>query len=144
MRTIAFYLAESIEPQRSALKLQGQDGKIIMSETDTIFGKIIRREIPADIVYEDDLALAFRDVNPQAPVHLLVIPKQPIAKLSDAQPEDHRIMGHLLLTAKRVAEQAGLTEGYRVVINTGADGGQTVYHLHLHILGGRSMQWPPG
>ncbi|MBD2088456.1 histidine triad nucleotide-binding protein [Microcoleus sp. FACHB-1515] len=115
-----------------------------MSETDTIFGKIIRREIPADIVYEDDLALAFRDVNPQAPVHLLVIPKQPITKLSDAQPEDHRILGHLLMTAKRVAEQAGLTNGYRVVINTGNDGGQTVYHLHLHILGGRSMQWPPG
>jgi histidine triad (HIT) family protein len=116
-----------------------------MSETqDTIFGKIIRKEIPADIVYEDELAIAFKDVNPQAPVHLLVIPKQPIAKLSDAESQDHRLMGHLLLTAKRVAEQAGLTNGYRVVINTGADGGQTVHHLHLHILGGRSMHWPPG
>lgn len=115
-----------------------------MSHSDTIFSKIIRREIPADIVHEDDLSLAFKDVNPQAPVHILLVPKQPIAQLADAQPEDHRIMGHLLLTAKRVAEQAGLTKGYRVVINNGDDGGQTVYHLHLHILGGRFMQWPPG
>lgn len=111
---------------------------------DTIFGKIIRREIPADIVYEDDLALAFRDVNPQAPVHILVIPKQPIAKLADAESQDHALMGHLLLTVKRVAEQQGLSNGYRVVINTGEDGGQTVYHMHLHLLGGRSMSWPPG
>jgi histidine triad (HIT) family protein len=111
---------------------------------DTIFGKIIRREIPADIVYEDDLCLAFRDVNPQAPVHVLVIPKTPIAKLSDAEAKDHALMGHLLLTVKRVAEQLGLANGYRVVINTGDDGGQTVYHLHLHLLGGRQMQWPPG
>lgn len=116
-----------------------------MSETnDTIFGKIIRKEIPADIVYEDNLALAFRDVNPQAPTHILVIPKQAIAKLSDAESADHALMGHLLLTAKRVAQQLGLTNGYRVVINTGDDGGQTVDHLHLHILGGRSLTWPPG
>ncbi|MGG6296423.1 histidine triad nucleotide-binding protein [Leptolyngbya sp. AN02str] len=117
----------------------------MMSETqDTIFGKIIRREIPADIIYEDELAIAFRDVNPQAPVHVLVIPKQPIPKLADAVPEDHRVLGHLLMTAKRVADQEGLSNGYRVVINTGEDGGQTVYHLHLHILGGRAMAWPPG
>ncbi|MBE9192626.1 histidine triad nucleotide-binding protein [Gloeocapsopsis crepidinum LEGE 06123] len=116
-----------------------------MSEiTETIFSRIIRREIPADIVYEDDLALAFKDVNPQAPVHILVIPKEPIAKLADAESKDHALMGHLLLTAKRVAQQAGLENGYRVVINTGLDGGQTVYHLHLHILGGRHMKWPPG
>ncbi|UBF27331.1 histidine triad nucleotide-binding protein [Kovacikia minuta CCNUW1] len=116
-----------------------------MSEaTETIFSKIIRKEIPADIVYEDNLAIAFRDVNPQAPVHILVIPKQPIAQLSDAESKDHALMGHLLLTAKRVAEQEGLTNGYRLVINTGSDGGQTVYHLHLHILGGRQMSWPPG
>jgi histidine triad (HIT) family protein len=116
-----------------------------MSETtETIFSKIIRREIPADIIYEDDLALAFHDVQPQAPVHILVIPKNPIAKLADAEPQDHALMGHLLLTVKRVAEQAGLTNGYRVVINTGEDGGQTVYHLHIHILGGRQMKWPPG
>jgi histidine triad (HIT) family protein len=116
-----------------------------MSETtETIFSKIIRREIPADIVYEDDLALAFRDVHPQAPVHILVIPKKPIAKLADAESQDQALLGHLLLTAKRVAEEAGLKNGYRVVINTGADGGQTVYHLHLHILGGRQLDWPPG
>jgi len=110
----------------------------------TIFSKIIRKEIPADIVYEDNLCLAFRDIAPQAPVHILVIPKEAIAKLSDAESKDHALMGHLLLTAKRVAEQEGLTNGYRVVINTGEDGGQTVYHLHLHILGGRHMAWPPG
>ncbi|MCY7284285.1 MAG: histidine triad nucleotide-binding protein [Cyanobacteria bacterium CAN_BIN43] len=116
-----------------------------MSENpDTIFGKIIRREIPADIIYEDELCLAFKDVHPQAPVHVLVIPKKPIAQLSDAESQDHALMGHLLLTVKRVAEQLGLTNGYRTVINTGNDGGQTVYHLHLHILGGRSMAWPPG
>lgn len=111
---------------------------------ETLFSKIINREIPADIVYEDNLALAFRDIAPQAPVHILVIPKQPIPKLADAESQDHALMGHLLLTVKRVAEQEGLTNGYRVVINTGADGGQTVDHLHLHILGGRSMTWPPG
>ena len=115
-----------------------------MSETDTIFGKIIRREIPADIVYEDNLALAFRDVNPQAPVHILVIPKEPIARLSDAESQNHALMGHLLLTVKRVAEQQGLTNGYRVVINNGDEAGQTVHHLHLHILGGRPLAWPPG
>jgi histidine triad (HIT) family protein len=116
-----------------------------MSEsTETIFSKIIRREIPAEIVYEDDLAIAFKDVNPQAPVHILVIPKEPIAQLADAESKDHALMGHLLLTAKRVAQQAGLNNGYRLVINTGPDGGQTVYHLHLHILGGRQMTWPPG
>ncbi|AHJ26886.1 histidine triad nucleotide-binding protein [Nodularia spumigena CS-584] len=116
-----------------------------MSETkDTIFGKIIRREIPANIVYEDDLALAFTDVNPQAPVHILVIPKKPIVKLADAESQDQALLGHLLLTAQRVAAEAGLNNGYRVVINNGADGGQSVYHLHLHILGGRQMAWPPG
>ncbi|AFY46584.1 HIT family hydrolase, diadenosine tetraphosphate hydrolase [Nostoc sp. PCC 7524] len=116
-----------------------------MSETtETIFSKIIRREIPANIVYEDDLALAFKDIHPQAPVHILVIPKQPIPKLADATPDDATLLGHLLLTVKRVAEEAGLQDGYRVVINTGNDGGQTVYHLHLHILGGRQMAWPPG
>lgn len=112
--------------------------------TDTIFGKIIRREIPADIVYEDDLALAFKDVSPQAPTHILVIPKKPIPRLSESQSEDLELMGHLLMTAKKVAEQANLSNGYRVVINNGADGGQSVDHLHLHILGDRPMKWPPG
>ena len=112
--------------------------------SDTIFGKIIRREIPANIVYEDDLALAFKDVNPQAPTHILVIPKNPIPRVSEAGTDDQSLLGYLLLTAKKVAEDAGLEDGYRVVINNGKDGGQTVDHLHLHILGGRQMQWPPG
>jgi histidine triad (HIT) family protein len=115
-----------------------------MTNQDTIFGKIIRQEIPADIVYEDELSLAFKDVNPQAPVHILIIPKKPIGKLSDAQADDQALLGHLLLIAKDVAEKAGLANGYRVVINTGPDGGQTVYHMHLHILGGRQIGWPPG
>ena len=112
--------------------------------SDTIFGKIIRREIPADIVYEDDLVLAFKDVTPQAPTHILVIPKKPIPQLAASTADDQALLGHLLLTAKKVAEQAGLSNGYRVVINNGADGGQSVDHLHLHILGDRQMQWPPG
>lgn len=112
--------------------------------SETIFDKIIRREIPANIVYEDDLSLAFKDVNPQAPTHILVIPKKPIPKVSEAESDDQSLLGHLLLTAKKVAEDAGLKNGYRVVINNGKDGGQTVDHLHLHILGGRQMQWPPG
>lgn len=116
-----------------------------MSEaTETIFSKIIRREIPADIVYEDDLAIAFKDIHPQAPVHILIIPKKPIKSLAQAQAEDINLMGHLLLTAGQVALQAGLNSGYRVVINTGDDGGQTVNHIHLHLLGGRQMTWPPG
>ena len=112
--------------------------------SETIFSKIIRKEIPADIVYEDDLVLAFRDVQPQAPVHILVIPKKPIESINQATPEDTALLGHLLLTIKRVATQEGLEKGYRVVINTGEDGGQTVFHLHLHLLGRRSMTWPPG
>ena len=112
--------------------------------SETIFSKIIRREIPADIVYEDDLSLAFKDISPQAPTHILVIPKKPIPRLSEATSEDHNLMGHLLLVVKQIAEQAGLQNGYRVVINNGQDGGQTVDHLHLHILGDRPMKWPPG
>jgi histidine triad (HIT) family protein len=111
---------------------------------ETIFSKIIRKEIPADIVYEDDLALAFRDVAPQAPVHILIIPKQPIVSIAAATTTDAALLGHLLLTVKRVATQEGLENGYRVVINTGKDGGQTVFHLHLHLLGKRAMTWPPG
>ena len=112
--------------------------------SDTIFGKIIRREIPADIVYEDDLCLAFKDVAPQAPTHILVIPKKPITRIDSAENEDQSLLGHLLLTVKKVAAQANLSNGYRVVINNGDDGGQTVDHLHLHILGDRPMKWPPG
>ncbi|OKH20618.1 histidine triad nucleotide-binding protein [Hydrococcus rivularis NIES-593] len=112
--------------------------------SDTVFGKIIRRELPADIVYEDELSLAIRDINPQAPTHILVIPKKPIPQLDAATLEDRDLLGHLLLTVKKVAEQVGLGNGYRVVINNGHDGGQTVSHLHLHILGDRQMKWPPG
>jgi histidine triad (HIT) family protein len=111
---------------------------------ETIFSKIIRREIPADIVYEDDRALAFRDLHPQAPVHILIIPKQVIVSIATASDTDAELLGHLLLTVKRVATQEGLVSGYRVVINTGEDGGQTVFHLHLHLLGKRVMTWPPG
>lgn len=112
--------------------------------SDTIFGKIIRREIPAAIVYEDDLCLAFKDVNPQAPVHVLIIPKQPIPQLAAATSEDQMLLGHLLLTAKDLAVTLGLEKGYRLVINNGENGGQTVYHLHLHLLGDRALGWPPG
>jgi len=112
--------------------------------SDTVFTKIINREISADIVYEDDRALAFRDINPQAPTHILVIPKKPIPSLATAEDADQDLVGYLLLIVKKVAAQEGLDNGYRVVINNGAEGGQTVDHLHLHILGGRSMQWPPG
>jgi histidine triad (HIT) family protein len=115
-----------------------------MTDQDTVFSKIIRREISADIVYEDELVLAFKDIAPQAPVHIILIPKKPIPKLADATPEDHALMGHLLLKAKQVAAEAGLDNGFRVVINNGPDGGQTVFHLHVHVMGGRQMQWPPG
>ena len=111
----------------------------------TIFRKIIEKEIPAEIVYEDELCLAFRDISPQAPTHVLLIPKKEIASLAMVDPSDHALMGHLLVKAAEVAKNEGLVEnGYRVVINTGSDGGQSVDHLHLHILGGRYMGWPPG
>lgn len=110
----------------------------------TLFGKIIRREIPADIVYEDELCLAFRDVNPQAPTHVLVIPKQEIPRLADAQPGDQALLGHLLLAAGKVARQLGVGDAFRLAINNGAGAGQSVFHLHLHVLAGRPFQWPPG
>jgi len=110
-----------------------------------IFEKIIAREIPADIVYEDDLVVAFRDVNPMAPVHLLIVPRKNIPRLADAAPEDHQVLGHLLLKAAEVAEKAGLKKsGYRLVINNGPHAGESVPHLHCHILGGRHLAWPPG
>lgn len=109
----------------------------------TLFERIIQREIPADIVYETDDVIAIRDIHPQAPTHVLVIPKRVIPKLGDATPEDGEILGRCLLAVGEVARQLGLT-GYRVVINNGAEAGQTVFHLHLHILGGRRLGWPPG
>lgn len=113
--------------------------------SDTIFSKIIRREIPADIVFENDRILAFRDINPQAPVHILIIPKKPIATLNDIQAEDAALIGELFLVAVQIAVEQGIAEtGYRTVINCRDHGGQEVYHLHLHLLGGRQMTWPPG
>src|ERR1700704_388436 len=109
----------------------------------TLFEKIIAREIPADIVYEDDLVLAFRDIKPQAPMHVLIVPKRVIPCLAEAKPEDHRVLGHLLLKAAELAVKLGVKEtGYRLVINNGPDAGESVPHLHCHLLGGRAMAWP--
>ncbi|EAT35646.1 AAEL012200-PA [Aedes aegypti] len=111
---------------------------------DTIFGKIIRKEIPCNFIHEDDRCVAFHDISAQAPVHFLVIPKKPIPQLSKATEEDEALLGHLMLVAKKVAAEQGLGEGFRIVINDGKNGAQSVYHLHLHVLGGRQMKWPPG
>jgi histidine triad (HIT) family protein len=111
----------------------------------TIFQKIIDKEIPAQIVYEDDLALAFHDIQPQAPLHILVIPKKPIVNVATASPEDKSLLGHLLLVCAEIARQQGIADdGYRLVTNINEWGGQSVYHLHIHLLGKRQMQWPPG
>jgi len=110
----------------------------------TIFSKIIAREIPAKIIYEDDLCLAFHDVNPQAPTHVLLIPKKEIPRLVDAAPEDAALLGHLMLTANKIARQLGVGDAFRLAVNNGADAGQSVFHLHLHILAGRAFKWPPG
>lgn len=113
--------------------------------SETIFGKIIRREISADIVYENDDVLAFRDLNPQAPVHVLFIPKRTIATLNDAGEADANLLGKLLLGAADYAKKEGFAEqGYRTVVNCNEDGGQTVFHLHVHLLAGRRLKWPPG
>lgn len=111
---------------------------------ETLFSKIINREIPADIVYEDDLCLAFRDIEPQAPMHILLIPKQEIAKISDAMESDQAILGHLLLKAGEIARKEGYADAFRLVINNGEEAGQTVFHLHIHILAGRKFSWPAG
>ena len=111
---------------------------------DTIFTKIINKQIPADIVYEDDLCLAIKDINPQAPVHVLLMPKKPLDMLSSAQSADQALLGHLLLAAGKIARQLKIDGAFRLVINNGKDGGQAVFHLHLHILGGRPFRWPPG
>ncbi len=111
----------------------------------TLFTKIIKKEIQADIVYEDDICLAFRDINPQAPVHILIIPKKEIISIATLAEEDKEILGYLMLKTAEIAKQEGLEEnGYRVVTNIGNDGGQSVLHLHFHILGGRKLNWPPG
>ncbi|CAL1276916.1 unnamed protein product [Larinioides sclopetarius] len=118
--------------------------KLAKPGDDTIFGKIVRGEIPTTFLYEDDKCVAFSDVNPQAPVHILVVPRKPIVQLSVAEDGDAELIGHLLLVAKKVAKEKGLNNGFRIVINDGPEGGQSVYHLHVHILGGRALRWPPG
>ncbi|MBL6842272.1 MAG: histidine triad nucleotide-binding protein [Limisphaerales bacterium] len=110
----------------------------------TLFEKIIQRHIPADIVFEDDQVLAFKDINPAAPTHVLVIPKRPISRIDAANAEDQSLIGHLMLKAAEIARELKLENGFRLVINNGPDGGESVPHLHCHILGGRALQWPPG
>ncbi len=111
----------------------------------TVFKKIIDKEIPADIVYEDDLCLAFKDIDPQAPVHVLIIPKKEIVSLAEASEDNKGLLGHMLLRASQIARDMGVSEsGYRLVLNTNKEGGQEVEHMHVHLLGGRQMEWPPG
>ena len=110
----------------------------------TLFEKIIAREIPANIEYEDDLSIVIHDINPQAPIHLLIIPKKPIPKVSDSNVEDKDLLGHLLLVAKRVAKEKDIADNFRLVVNNGAKAGQSVFHIHIHLLSGRPLSWPPG
>ena len=111
----------------------------------TLFEKICAREIPAEIVHEDELCVCFKDISPQAPVHLLIIPRKPIARVAEAEESDQILLGHLLLTASKVAKSEGFAEnGFRLVINNGSDGGEAVPHLHVHLLAGRQLEWPPG
>jgi histidine triad (HIT) family protein len=112
--------------------------------SDTIFQKIIDKELPADIVYEDDSCLAFRDINPVAPVHILIIPKKKIEKISDSSQEDKELLGHLFLVAGVIAKDLGIEDAFRLVVNNGAGAQQTVFHLHIHLIAGREFQWPPG
>lgn len=113
--------------------------------TDCLFCKIVAQQIPAKIIFEDETVIAFRDINPQAPVHVLVIPKQHLSTLNELQEEHASLAGHMILSAQRLAKTEGIADsGYRLVMNCNNDGGQTVYHIHLHLLGGRGMHWPPG
>ena len=116
-----------------------------MSEQTCLFCRIIAGEVPADIIYQDERSIAFRDINPQAPVHVLIIPRDHMESLDEAAQRDEATLGHLLRVAARIANEQGLSEsGYRTVVNTGAGAGQSVFHLHLHVLGGRALNWPPG
>jgi histidine triad (HIT) family protein len=111
----------------------------------TIFKKIVEKEIPADIVHEDDLCVAFRDIDPKAPTHILIIPKKEIPSMAQVEDEDKQLMGHMFLVASKIAKDEGVSDtGYRLVVNTNEEGGQEVHHLHIHLLGGRQMNWPPG
>ena len=111
--------------------------------SDSIFTKIKNKEIPGNVIYEDDKCFALEDINPQAPVHILIIPHKEIAKISDSTPEDKELLGHLLLVSKTIAEKYELENNYRLAINNGAGAGQSVFHIHIHLMGGRSLDWPP-
>ncbi|KAJ8006047.1 hypothetical protein DPEC_G00124210 [Dallia pectoralis] len=130
--------------KKDEVNLANEASKKYSSSAPTIFSKVIDKSIPADIIYEDDKCLAFRDISPQAPVHFLVIPRVAIPRLSEAEDDHSELLGHLLVVAKNVAKKEGLHNGYRVVINDGKHGAQSVYHLHIHVLGGRQLNWPPG
>ncbi len=122
-----------------------KEGNSVHDENQTIFGKVIRREVPAQIVFENDLVLAFRDIAPQAPTHIVIIPKEYIPTLNDVDEQDRLVLGELFVVANKIAQQEGCCkDGYRLVMNVGQDGGQTVFHLHMHLLAGRSLTWPPG
>lgn len=112
--------------------------------SDSIFTKIKNKEIPGNVIYEDDKCFALEDINPQAPVHILIIPHKEIAKISDSTPEDKELLGHLLLVSKTIAQKYKLKNNYRLIINNGAGAGQSVFHIHVHLMGGRSLDWPPG
>ena len=138
-------VGQGVACSRGQLTEAFSGSRLALAMRKTLFEKLIAREIPATIVYEDDLVIAFRDVKPQAPTHVLIVPKKPIPRIAEAQPEDHKILGHLLLKAAEVAKALGLTQsGFRLVFNNGPDAGEAVPHLHCHILGGRKMTWPPG
>ncbi|KAM4689875.1 putative HIT-like protein isoform 1-T2 [Rhinophrynus dorsalis] len=134
--------ADSLEVQRA--QRAAAERSETLNPSPTIFSRIIQKTLPAEIIYEDDKCLAFRDVNPQAPVHFLVIPRTPIPQISKVASSDTELLGHLLVTASLLAQKEGLTDGYRLVINDGKHGAQSVYHLHVHVMGGRQMGWPPG
>ena len=112
--------------------------------SDSIFTKIKNKEIPGNVIYEDDKCFALEDINPQAPVHILIIPHKEIAKISDSTPEDKELLGHLVLVSKTIAQKYELENNYRLIINNGAGAGQSVFHIHVHLMGGRSLDWPPG
>uniref|UniRef100_H3AZZ9 Histidine triad nucleotide binding protein 2 n=1 Tax=Latimeria chalumnae TaxID=7897 RepID=H3AZZ9_LATCH len=141
-RSVCVSTDSSDEVTKSRLAAEAQ--KKYGNPPPTIFSKIINKTIPADIIYEDEKSLAFRDVNPQGPVHFLVIPKTLIPRISLVADDDTELLGHLLVVASKVAKKEGLTKGYRLVINDGPLGAQSVYHLHIHVIGGRQMGWPPG
>lgn len=129
---------------RKALKAWNDNHLVPRMSERTLFEKIAAREIPANLVYEDDRCFAFRDINPQAPTHILIVPRRVIASLNDLTEGDTALVGHLFVVARQLARQEGLSGGYRTVFNCGPDAGQSVDHIHLHLLGGRRMHWPPG